>query len=130
MAYHYLPAVFLCYNIVLYTISQQGKVARVNRVYFKKSDKGRRTAYTRNLGGNMKTHAAVCEKGLFDLRGGKTFKGGQMPPLAPPPLLLKVNYSPTYMSSEALKSTILRSQRHQRQCNTRQPFYELLKLQV
>ena len=25
------------------------------------------------LGGNMKTHLAAYEKGLFDLRGGKTF---------------------------------------------------------
>ena len=41
-----------------------------------------RTAYMRNLGGggggNMKTHVAVYEEGLFDLRGG------QMPPLTPP----------------------------------------------
>ena len=26
-----------------------------------------------SLGGNMKTHVAVCEEGLFDLRGGKPF---------------------------------------------------------
>ena len=33
----------------------------------------------------MKTHVAVYEEGLFDLRGAKLFKGGggQMPPLAP-----------------------------------------------
>ena len=38
----------------------------------------------------MKTHVAVYEKGLFDLRGGaKLFKGGLMPPLAPPLPLLK-----------------------------------------
>ena len=34
----------------------------------------------------MKTHVAVYEEGLFDLRGTKLFKGGQMPPLAPLPL--------------------------------------------
>ena len=29
------------------------------------------------LGGNMKTRVAVYEEGLFDLRGGKTFLGGE-----------------------------------------------------
>ena len=59
--------------------------------YFRKSEKGERTAYTRNLGGggggNTKTHVAVhvYEEGLFDLRGATLFKGGQMPPLASPP---------------------------------------------
>ena len=44
------------------------------RVYFRKSDKGARTAYTRKiLGGDMKTHVAVYEEGLFDLRGAKLF---------------------------------------------------------
>ena len=34
----------------------------------------------------MKTRVAVCEEGLFDLRGVNIFKGGgQIPPLAPPP---------------------------------------------
>ena len=28
------------------------------------------------LGGNMKTHVAVYEEGLFDLREGQTFLGG------------------------------------------------------
>ena len=31
----------------------------------------------------MKTRVAVYEEGLFDLRGGKTFKGGKCP-LSPP----------------------------------------------
>ena len=35
------------------------------------------------LGGNMKTHVAVCEEGLFHLRGAKLFKGGQMPQKKP-----------------------------------------------
>ena len=30
----------------------------------------------------MKTQVAVYEEGLFDLRGGKSFLRGQMPPLA------------------------------------------------
>ena len=37
------------------------------------------------LGGNMKTHVAVYEEGLFDLRGGKTFLRGDKCPLSPPP---------------------------------------------
>ena len=49
-----------------------------HRVYFRKLDKG---THTRNLGGNMKTHLAVYEESLFDLRGGggKLFKGGKWP---------------------------------------------------
>ena len=38
------------------------------------------------LGGNMKTHVAVYEESLFDLRGGgKTFLRGANAPSAPPP---------------------------------------------
>ena len=33
----------------------------------------------------MKTHVAVYEEGLFDLRGANLYKGGQMPPLLPTP---------------------------------------------
>ena len=40
---------------------------------FQKKWQGGRTAYTRNLGGNMKTHVAVYEEGLFDKGGGKNF---------------------------------------------------------
>ena len=53
--------------------------------YYRKSDKGGKLHIREILGGNMKTHVAVYEEGLFDLRGAKLFKGGQMPPLAPPP---------------------------------------------
>ena len=35
------------------------------------------------LGGNMKTHVAIYEEGLFDLGGAKLFQGGQCP-LSPP----------------------------------------------
>ena len=33
----------------------------------------------------MKTHLAVYEDGLFDLRGGKVFLRGGKCPLSPPP---------------------------------------------
>ena len=41
------------------------------------------------LGGNMKTHVAVYEEGLFDLRGAKLFNGGNAPS-RPPKETLKV----------------------------------------
>ena len=60
----------------------------IPRVYFRKLDKGGgggQPHIREILGGNMKTHLAVYEEGLFDLRGAKLFKGGggEMPPLVP-----------------------------------------------
>ena len=46
------------------------------RVYFRKFDKGGEPHIREILGGNMKTHLAVYEEGLFDLRGSKLFSGG------------------------------------------------------
>ena len=49
----------------------------MTRVYFRKLDKGgANCTYKKSWGGNMKTHQAVYEEGLFDLRGGKTLWGG------------------------------------------------------
>ena len=53
------------------------------RVYFRKSDKGGERHIRREiLGGNMKTHVAAYEEGLFDLRGGKLFLKGSKRPLS------------------------------------------------
>ena len=49
------------------------KYNNVNRVYFRKLDKGGQPHIGEVLGGNMKTHLAVYEEGLFDLRGAKLF---------------------------------------------------------
>ena len=47
----------------------------INADLFQKSDKGGagRMHIRKILGGNMKTHVAVYEEGLFDLRGAKLF---------------------------------------------------------
>ena len=42
----------------------------ISRVYFRKLDKGGKLCIREILGGNMKTHVALHEEGLFDLRGG------------------------------------------------------------
>ena len=55
----------------------------VDNVYLHTRDVRTRTYTYIHMGGNMKTRVAVCEESLFDLRGD-FFKGGQMPPLAPP----------------------------------------------
>ena len=39
----------------------------------------------RGGGGNKKTHVAVYEEGLFDLRGAKLFQGGGGGKFPPPP---------------------------------------------
>ena len=54
------------------------------RVYFRKVTRGGKSHIQ---GGNMKTHVAVYEEGLFDVRGGgaKPFLRGGKYPLCPPP---------------------------------------------
>ena len=67
----------------------QCTISRNTWVYFSDKGGGGQPHIQEILGGNMKTRVAVYEEGLFDRGGGgggaKLFKGGQLPPLTPPP---------------------------------------------